>query len=71
MKGLTAKQQSILDFVRRGVERHGKAPSYRQIASHMGVTVNAITGHINALKKKGYVWRDCGVLGVVAQEAHS
>ncbi len=56
MKALTARQKSILDFIRTCVRDNGAPPSAREIASHFGfASPKAATDHVRALEKKGYL----------------
>lgn len=57
MVKLTRRQSEVVLFVRRYAERHGYAPSRREIAEELGVTVNAITGHLVAAERKGVLRR--------------
>lgn len=55
---LTARQQAILDFMRRFLREHGVAPSYREIGAAMGgIAVTAVMGHLEALERKGAIRR--------------
>lgn len=55
---LTTKQQAILDFLCRHVRERGYPPSYEEIADQFGFSSpNAVTGHLKALEKKGYIRR--------------
>lgn len=57
---LTKRQAEILSFVRAKVESQHFPPSFREICSHFGFTLNAVTGHFAALEKKGYIERHRG-----------
>jgi repressor LexA len=57
MEGLTDKQAQVLACIQRGVRRTGQAPSYREIAAHLGVTVRAAYQHVQALERKGVLGR--------------
>lgn len=53
---LTKKQVEVLRFIREYVAAHEYAPSYREIASGLGVTSPAtVFEHIQSLKEKGYL----------------
>jgi repressor LexA len=54
---LTAKQGQVLACIQRWVQRTGQAPSYREIASELGVTVRAVYQHVQALERKGVLAR--------------
>jgi repressor LexA len=53
MQGLTSKQAEVLACIQRRVQRIGQAPSYREIATQLGVTVRAAYQHVQALERKG------------------
>jgi len=56
MQLLTSKQQAVADFIEDRRQRHGSAPTYREIADHFGFrSVNAVTGHLRLLRQKGYL----------------
>jgi repressor LexA len=54
MNDLTAKQRSVLEFIARA-KRLGQAPSQREMASHFGLSQNAICQLIRYLRTKGYI----------------
>jgi repressor LexA len=53
MRGLTKKQAQVLAFIQARRQRTGRAPSYREIAAYLGVTVRAAYQHVRALEHKG------------------
>jgi repressor LexA len=57
MQGLTSKQAQVLACIQRWVQRTGQAPSYREIAAQLGVTVRAAYQHVQALERKGVLAR--------------
>jgi repressor LexA len=57
MQGLTSKQVQVLTCIQRWVQRTGQAPSYREIAAQLGVTVRAAYQHVQALERKGILAR--------------
>src|SRR5215510_5250658 len=52
---LTARQQSILDFINDYVEGNGFPPSVREIGRHFGIYPATVQDHISALERKGYL----------------
>jgi repressor LexA len=57
-ESLTSRQQSIFDFLCRHIRERGFPPSYEEIAEQFGfASPNAVTGHLKALEKKGYIRR--------------
>jgi repressor LexA len=57
MQGLTSKQARVLACIQGWVQRTGQSPSYREIASQLGVTVRAAYQHVQALERKGVLAR--------------
>lgn len=58
MKDLSPRQQQLLDFLRAHWEQTGLCPSYREIATAMGIkSTNGVSDHIKALERKGYLER--------------
>ena len=57
MKGLTVKQQEVLDFVDMFGRREGMAPTVYEIADHLGIKAATAFAHVRALQRKGYVTR--------------
>ncbi len=56
MSTLTKKQKQILDFIHEFQRDHGYSPSYREIASHFGLSsVATVFQHIKNLEKRGFV----------------
>ena len=55
---LSPRQRDILDFLVAEVSRTGVVPSYREIGAALGIdSTNAVSDHLKALIKKGYVER--------------
>jgi repressor LexA len=54
----TPKQQHLLDYLRRIIDRKGQAPSLRQAAADLGVSHAAVAQGIKALEAKGYIKRE-------------
>lgn len=57
MKGLTEKQQLILDFLETFSQTQGMAPTVYEIADHFQVKPATAFAHLRALQRKGYVNR--------------
>ncbi len=60
MRALTARQEQTLRFIQRQFRRHGRSPSYREIAAHLGVDVKSANQHVQALERKGVLERTGG-----------
>jgi len=61
MSDLTRRQQQVYVFLSQYCQRHGFAPSLREIAEHLGVSGNlGVLRHLDALEKKGYLRRSSG-----------
>jgi repressor LexA len=57
-KGLTKRQQEILDFVLEYVEGEGYPPSIREIGTRFEIgSLRGVTVHLDALERKGYISR--------------
>lgn len=58
MRMLTARQQQVLDFIKRMIAERGFPPSLREIGTYMGIrSTNGVNDHLHALEKKGYLIR--------------
>lgn len=51
---LTARQRSVLRYMLRCWLR-GYVPTIREMCGEFGISLNAVRGHLLALKRKGYV----------------
>jgi repressor LexA len=59
MKGLTAKQQRVLDIIRDSIRRKGQPPTVREIGATIGVASSCtVQRHLDALERKGCIRRD-------------
>jgi repressor LexA len=57
-KGLTAKQEAILEFVVEYIADEGYPPSIREIGDKFGIgSLRGVTVHLDALEKKGCIER--------------
>ena len=57
MKGLTEKQQKILDFIDDFREAHGIPPTVQEIAENIGVKSSTVFAHLRALQRKNQISR--------------
>lgn len=58
-KGLTKRQQTILQYVQEYVEREGYPPSIREIGKTFEIgSLRGVTVHLDALERKGYITRN-------------
>lgn len=55
---LTAKQQQLLEYLERIINRQGRAPSLRQAAADLGVSHAAVAQGLKTLEDKGYLKRE-------------
>ena len=61
MPELTARQQEVLDFIRRQQQQTGFSPSSREIQEHFGFqSQTAAMNHLRALERKGVINRTPG-----------
>jgi repressor LexA len=59
MKGLTRRQQEILDYISTSIQGRGYPPTIREIGKHMGIrSTNGVNDHLKALERKGFLTRD-------------
>ncbi len=57
-KGLTKRQEDILDFILHYVEGEGYPPSIREIGLNFEIgSLRGVTVHLDALERKGYISR--------------
>jgi repressor LexA len=57
MKGLTAKQQNVYDFIIAMMEEKGYPPTVREIGDKFGIGPRAVFDHLKALQRKGKLMR--------------
>jgi repressor LexA len=61
MPQLTARQQEVLEFIRRQQRKTGFPPSSREIQAHFGFhSQTAAMNHLRALERKGVIMRTPG-----------
>lgn len=57
-KGLTQRQEQILQFIMDYVQTEGYPPSIREIGQHFKIgSLRGVTVHLDALDRKGYIER--------------
>jgi repressor LexA len=61
VKGLTARQSEVLEFIKRYIESNSYAPAVRDIAHAFGITVKAAHDHLKALERKGAIHSSEGI----------
>ena len=62
MKTLTARQETILEFITAFLEKRKIPPTVREIQGHFGfVSTNAVADHLVLLERKGYLKRRPGI----------
>ena len=70
----TKKQALILEFIGSFILENGHSPSYREVASGVGLSsIASVSEHINNLIKKGYLIKNPGAarsLEVVTQPTY-
>lgn len=61
-KKITARQDTVLSFIRESIEERGYPPTIREIAAHLKITsLKAVDRHLTALEKKGRIKRTGGI----------
>jgi repressor LexA len=59
MKGLTIKQQRVLDVIHEAIRRTGQPPTVREIGQEIGVASSCtVQRHLDALERKGVIRRN-------------
>ncbi len=59
MKGLTSRQQEILEYITASITERGYPPTIREIGQKMGIrSTNGVNDHLKALERKGVLMRD-------------
>jgi repressor LexA len=58
MKGLTARQKEVLEFISYFIQTHKYPPTVRELAQHFNISVKGGYDHIKALQKKNYIRYD-------------
>lgn len=72
MQTLTEKQRQILDVVRHGIERHGHAPTVREIGAAVGLSSSCtVKKHLDSMEVKGAIRRDRYKRGIELMEEGS
>ena len=62
VKGITSRQQMVLNYLADYLERRGFPPTLREIAAYLEITsLKAVERHLKALEKKGYLQRTGGI----------
>ena len=57
-KGLTDRQQEVLEAIRDAIERQGFPPTIRELQAELGIgSLRGVTIHLDALERKGYISR--------------
>ena len=70
MKGLTARQRQVLDFIVRYRRQYGRSPSLREIARALGLRSHStVYRHLQRIQKKGYLEWQGGRRGALPVDA--
>ena len=65
MEELTKRQKKVFDYLKREVQEKGFPPSIREIGKAIGiVSLRGVTGHLEALERKGYIEREAGARAI-------
>ena len=71
MKGLTEKQQNILDFITEFQSRQSMAPTVYEIADRFDIKPATAFAHLRALQRKGYIDRSSKARSVTLLRGNS
>lgn len=56
---LTPRQQEVYDFIDGYINVHSYGPTRREISHHLKINLNAVMGHLRALRRKGRItWEE-------------
>lgn len=55
MKGITDRQQEVLDYISNFTQENDYPPTVREISEHFQISLRAVQDHITALQKKGFI----------------
>jgi repressor LexA len=59
VKGLTRRQEEILEYINNSIHDRGYPPTIREIGKQMGIrSTNGVNDHLKALERKGFLTRD-------------
>lgn len=58
---LTDRQIEVAEIIEQYDQRHGYAPSVRDIAVQLGISPNGVQHHLEALERKGAISRRPGM----------
>jgi repressor LexA len=59
MRGLTKRQQLVLEYIQDSIHERGYPPTLREIGAHFGIrSTNGVNDHLAALERKGYLRRE-------------
>ena len=60
-RGLTDRQQQVLETIRQAIESQGFPPTIRELQAALGIgSLRGVTIHLDALERKGYISRNSG-----------
>ena len=58
-KGLTERQQTVLEAIRRWIRQRGYPPTIRELGKQLGIkSLRGVTTHLDAIAKKGFLKRE-------------
>ena len=59
MRGLTKRQQLVLEYISESIQQNGYPPTLREIGAHFGIrSTNGVNDHLLALERKGFLRRE-------------
>lgn len=57
MKGITARQQQVLDIIQRWFREQGRPPSQRHIAEELDIAIGTVNRMVGCLEEAGRIKR--------------
>lgn len=64
MATLTGKQLELYRWIENFIQQHRYPPTVREMATGLGVNINAITSRLKVMIRKGCVKRDAGARAI-------
>ncbi len=55
MRGITERQQEVLEFIKSYIDARRYPPTFREISEHFGISVKGAYDHVKAIERKGYI----------------
>ncbi len=71
-KFITERQQQILELIKNHISEYGQSPTLSELQIHLGIkTKRGVVKHLEALDKKGFIYRMGGTRGIKVMDNSS